>query len=41
MGLIESWQNDEITMINTKDRLVEIADQIKNREETQEINGLL
>jgi hypothetical protein len=38
MGLIESWQNNEITMINTKDRLVEIADQIKNREE---INGLL
>lgn len=29
MGLIEAWQNGEITMINTKDRLVEIADQIK------------
>jgi hypothetical protein len=40
MGLIESWQNGEITMINTKDRLVEIADQIKNGEEIDKINTL-
>lgn len=36
MGLIEAWQNDEITMINTKDRLVEIADQIKKKDDTIE-----
>jgi hypothetical protein len=40
MGLIESWQNGEITMINTKDRLVEIADQIKKGEEIDKINTL-
>ena len=40
MGLNESWQNGEITMINTKDRLVEIADQIKKGEEIDKINTL-
>jgi hypothetical protein len=34
MGLIEAWQNGEITMINTKDRLVEIAEDIKSGKET-------
>ena len=40
MGLIQAWQNDEITMINSKERLVEVADKIKNNEETEEIKGL-
>ena len=41
MGLIQSWENDEITMINTRERLVEVADKIKNNEDTEEIKGLL
>ena len=32
MGLIQAWQNDEITMINTKAQLVEVSDRIKNDE---------
>lgn len=30
MGLIESWQNGEITMINTKDQLMSVAEDVKN-----------
>ncbi len=41
MGLIQAWQNDEITMINSKERLVEVADKIKNNEDAEEIKGLL
>lgn len=36
MGLIQAWQNDEITMINTKAQLVEVSDRIKN-DETYEL----
>lgn len=32
MGLIEAWQNGDITMINTKEQLVEVADKIKKDE---------
>ena len=30
MGLIESWQNGKITMINTKDELLNVAEDVKN-----------
>ena len=34
MGLIEAWQNGEITMINNKERLLEVAEDIKSGKET-------
>lgn len=30
MGLIESWQKGDVTMINTKDQLIEVAEELKN-----------
>lgn len=30
MGLIESWQDGKITMINTKDQLLNVAEDVKN-----------
>ena len=42
MGLIQAWQNDEITMINSREKLVEVADKIKNNEEEiEELKGLI
>lgn len=42
IGLIQAWQNDEITMINSRERLVEVADKIKNNEEEiEELKGLI
>lgn len=32
MGLIESWQKGNITVINTREQLVEVADEIKKDE---------
>lgn len=32
MGLIESWERGEVTMINTKEKLMEVADEIKKDE---------
>lgn len=33
MGLIESWQDGKITMINTKDELLNVAEEVKNGKE--------
>ena len=30
MGLIESWQKGDVTMINTRDQLIEVAEELKN-----------
>jgi hypothetical protein len=30
MGLIEAWQNDQLTVVNTKEELVKVADDVKN-----------
>lgn len=29
MGLIEAWQNGDLTVVNTKEELVKVADEIK------------
>jgi hypothetical protein len=31
MGLIESWENNDITMINSSDQLIEVAELAKER----------
>jgi hypothetical protein len=30
MGLIEAWQNGDLTVVNTKEELVKVADDVKN-----------
>jgi hypothetical protein len=30
MGLIEAWQNGQLTVVNTKEELVKVADDVKN-----------
>jgi hypothetical protein len=30
MGLIESWQSGTLTVVNTKEELVKVADDVKN-----------
>lgn len=36
MGLIEAWQNGDITMINTKDELIDVAEKVKKKLENEE-----
>ena len=33
MGLIEAWQSGQITMINSRDKLIEVAEEIKNNKD--------
>ena len=33
MGLIEAWQSGQITMINSREKLIEVAEEIKNNKD--------
>lgn len=37
MGLIESWQKGEVKMINTRNELIEVAEEIKNGKDMDEL----
>lgn len=37
MGLIESWQKGEVKMINTRNELIEVAEEIKNGKDINEL----